>query len=674
MRSDCCTFLPRLRDTFDAVNVACDSDHKAAGLQVPDRCNVACATAYLPVFVGCQDIIARMDVDAFAALANACRAAMANVGGPDAGGEVDVGGLDDGVHNLVLDLPTGGCAMDPCVADGSCAVETAHGPDGSSNGVRRCGAASSSTVGWGGEPDRAIDNSRSGAFGDASCTHTDAQPAWWQVDLGAPAQIHRIAVWHRTDCCQNRLEGAAVIVSSSPDFATGSQCSPLSDHTQEPEISACQELVGQFVTVSHADSSVVTICEAEVWGSFVPGGEPWVGGWEPPPTDSAPTTREIKLTEDLPSGDCAFDPCVDDGSCAVTTDNMCGGGCAGTNGVRRCGAASSSTVGWGGEPDRALDGISNGAWGAGSCTHTDGAGSYDVPGTHWWQVDLGATAVVDRVSVWHRTNCCQDRLESANIVVSAGTDYSLGTICGALSDHNNIPETTDCGQASGQYVTVSVVGRVVTLCEFEAWGHWSTGLVRPPPPGQGPRYSNLVLGLPSGDCAFDPCVDDGSCAVTTDNMCGGGCAGTNGVRRCGAASSSTIGWGGEPDRAIDNAQSGNWGDGSCTHTDSAPAWWQVDLGATAHIDHVSVFHRTDCCQDRLQGASVYVSSTSDFEATGRVCAPLSDFSQVPEEARCMKMIGRFVTISNAESRVVTICEAEVWGEMIDDEASHGGGH
>ena len=70
MRSDCCTFLPRLRDTFDAVNVACDSDHKAAGLQVPDRCNVACATAYLPVFVGCQDIIARMDVDAFAALAN----------------------------------------------------------------------------------------------------------------------------------------------------------------------------------------------------------------------------------------------------------------------------------------------------------------------------------------------------------------------------------------------------------------------------------------------------------------------------------------------------------------------------------------------------------------------------------------------------------------------------
>ena len=110
------------------------------------------------------------------------------------------------------------------------------------------------------------------------------------------------------------------------------------------------KMIGRFVTISNAESRVVTICEAEVWGSFVPGGEPWVGGWEPPPTDSAPTTREIKLTEDLPSGDCAFDPCVDDGSCAVTTDNMCGGGCAGTNGVRRCGAASSSTVGWGGEP------------------------------------------------------------------------------------------------------------------------------------------------------------------------------------------------------------------------------------------------------------------------------------------------------------------------------------
>lgn len=87
--------------------------------------------------------------------------------------------------------------------------------------------------------------------GDASCTHTDSSPAWWQVDLGTPAHVVNVRVYHRTDCCQDRLEGANVIVSTSPDFAaTGSQCAPLSDHTQVPEESTC-DLTGQFVTVSN---------------------------------------------------------------------------------------------------------------------------------------------------------------------------------------------------------------------------------------------------------------------------------------------------------------------------------------------------------------------------------------------------------------------------------------
>ena len=190
-----------------------------------------------------------------------------------------------------------------------------------------------------------------------------------------------------------------------------------------------------------------------------------VGGaafWWSPPSGGGSTTHDIKLTEGLPSGNCAFDPCVADGSCAVNTNNMCGGGCPGTNGVRRCGAASSSTVGWGGDPDRAIDGESDGNWGSGSCTHTDAENA-------WWQVDLGATAVVDRVSVFHRTNCCQDRLAGANVVVSSTTDFTLGTICGALSDFSNIPETTDCSQAIGQHVTVSVTESVVTICEAEVW-------------------------------------------------------------------------------------------------------------------------------------------------------------------------------------------------------------
>ena len=44
-----------------------------------------------------------------------------------------------------------------------------------------------------------------------------------------------------------------------------------------------------------------------------------------------------------------------------------------------------------------------------------------------------------------------------------------------------------------------------------------------------------------------------------------------------------------------------------------------------------------------------------------------------EEAMCSKAIGQYVTVSNPESAVVTICEAEVWGTRMDA-ASHGGGH
>ena len=81
----------------------------------------------------------------------------------------------------------------------------------------------------------------------------------------------------------------------------------------------------------------------------------------------------------------------------------------------------------------------------------------------------------------------------------------------------------------------------VRSAQFEAWGSFGKG--GPPATGGGGGgggangLTNLLLGLPTGGCAFDPCVADGSCAVDTNNMCGGGCAGTNGVRRCGAASS-----------------------------------------------------------------------------------------------------------------------------------------
>jgi hypothetical protein len=95
-------------------------------------------------------------------------------------------------HDLVPTLPKGACEPGP--------------PNG--NG-RVCGAASQSSIGWSGEPDRAIDGNRDTVWGGGSCSHTDdvaSGSAWFQLDLtGDPdkvAVIDRVAVYHRTDCCQ----------------------------------------------------------------------------------------------------------------------------------------------------------------------------------------------------------------------------------------------------------------------------------------------------------------------------------------------------------------------------------------------------------------------------------------------------------------------------------------
>lgn len=64
---------------------------------------------------------------------------------------------------------------------------------------------------------RAVDGSRRGNFFDGSVTHTarDTQP-YWQLDLGAVADVSRIVIYNRTDCCASRLSNFHVYTSESP--------------------------------------------------------------------------------------------------------------------------------------------------------------------------------------------------------------------------------------------------------------------------------------------------------------------------------------------------------------------------------------------------------------------------------------------------------------------------
>ncbi|MCX5745472.1 MAG: discoidin domain-containing protein [Proteobacteria bacterium] len=77
--------------------------------------------------------------------------------------------------------------------------------------LARRGTATQSTTVLGASAERAIDGWTDGTWGSGSITHSDSLAGqWWQVDLGREEQVRAIAVWNRTDCCSERLNGAVV--------------------------------------------------------------------------------------------------------------------------------------------------------------------------------------------------------------------------------------------------------------------------------------------------------------------------------------------------------------------------------------------------------------------------------------------------------------------------------
>ena len=65
--------------------------------------------------------------------------------------------------------------------------------------------------------------------------------------------------------------------------------------------------------------------------------------------------------------------------------------------------------------------------------------------------------------------------------------------------------------------------------------------------------------------------------------------------------SSPVGFGGHPGRAVDGNLNRHWGGASCTHTNLLDKpWWQVDLGSDSHINRVVLVNRQDCCSKYRQ--------------------------------------------------------------------------
>ena len=127
---------------------------------------------------------------------------------------------------------------------------------------------------------------------------------------------------------------------------------------------------------------------------------------------------------------------------------------------------ASSTAAWGGVASRAVDGSTNGAWDANSCTHSEGNGP------HWWRVDLGRTVDVSAVQLWDRTDsCCNNRLNDFHVTVgNIKDDWSANPSCPNVPSSVGTSATIACPMR-GRFVFVAMATDTLTLCEVRVFAN-----------------------------------------------------------------------------------------------------------------------------------------------------------------------------------------------------------
>ena len=121
------------------------------------------------------------------------------------------------------------------------------------------------------------------------------------------------------------------------------------------------------------------------------------------------------------------------------------------------------------------------------------------------------------------------------------------------------------------------------------------------------------------------------------------------------ATQSSVGWGGDAELAIDGIfePSGDYTASTCTATNGADSWWEVELPASYHIQTVQVLNRGDCCSDRLNGFNVYVDDV--------LCASNVQIGDAEDLMVDCSATGSRVKIT-ADTSYLTLCEVTIFGE------------
>ena len=255
----------------------------------------------------------------------------------------------------------------------------------------------------------AVDGDTDGDYWDGSVSHTDeGTNAWWQVDLGASSTIHTIHIWNRTDCCNSRLSDYWVFVSDTP-FNASDTPSTLQNRSGT---------WGSHQTTLPNPSTVIDT--GGVQGRYI---RVQLSG-----TNYLALAEVQAFTEVVP----------------VQT------------------ATKSSTYPGNVGASAAVDGNIDGDYRDGSVSHTNDDTNA------WWQVDLGASSMINMITVWNRTDCCSGRLSDYWVFISdtpfnaSDTPSALQNRPGTWGSHQttqpNPSAVIDTGGVQGRYIRVQLSG------------------------------------------------------------------------------------------------------------------------------------------------------------------------------------------------------------------------
>ncbi|MEZ5003820.1 MAG: discoidin domain-containing protein [Chitinophagales bacterium] len=275
------------------------------------------------------------------------------------------------------------------------------------------------------DANRAVDGNYDGNYHNQSVTHTHYdREAWWEVDLGVVCDITAIKIFPRTDFAPERLNGFNIIVSETPienNYPHREKMFAINEPLTSVDAKTIKGAKrGRYVRIFLSGTNYLSLAEVEVIGTPLP-----VASW-------------FTLTNNNP---------VELISVGKT--------------------ARQSSVYEAKDANRAVDGNTDGNFWNQSVTHTN------YENDPWMEIDLGQNYDITQIVVYPRTDCCPDRIDGFNILISDepftnntggrafATDYPLKTVN---------PVTVE-GNQSGRYVRFYLKGpKYLSLAELEVYG------------------------------------------------------------------------------------------------------------------------------------------------------------------------------------------------------------